>query len=760
MNRRAPSIGTSVPRRGVDDLLTGRARYSADIDRENQLHARVVRSPLAHGRITELDATEALAMPGVLAVYTSKDLPDVRIPVRLPFAETAETGPLLQPPLARGTVRYVGEPVAIVVAEDPYVAEDAAEMVDVDIDDLDVAATMAVALAEGAPRLHESSTDNTVSTVSLRHGDVDAAFARADVVVRERLTMHRHTAVPMETRGLLAEYDADEGRLTLWGGAKVKHFTRQALGTMLGLDPERIRVVEVHVGGGFGVRGEPYPEDFLVPFAAMRLGRPVKWTEDRAEHFVATNHAREQEHDLEIAATADGRLLAFRDRATCDQGAYVRSQGILPELLPALHVAGPYRWEAYAVDSTGVMTNRTPTGTYRGPGMTEATFARERALDLLAARLDLDPAELRRRNLIPAEAVPFAFDPPQQPGVPPVRYESGDFPASFETLLGRTDYEALTRERERLRQRGELAGVGLAPYVEIGGVGPFEDAIIEAGDDGTFTVRTGVSSLGQGVETALAQIAADALSVPIEDVTVDFSDTTAVPMGFGAFASRSTLLAGNAIVLAAQDLLAKAAEAVGGEPGEVRFDRGTVLGAAGSTCPAGKLPAGRGRFDKPHPSFSFGTALSLVTVDAATGTVRVLRHAVLHDVGRAVNPELVRGQIAGAASQGIGGTLLEELVYDEHGQPLSTSFGDYLMPTAAELPEIDVIVVEHPTPTNPLGLKGAGESGMVGTPAAVANAVADALGPAAGPVTRLPLTPGNVRKLLREDVSPQATTVH
>ncbi|GAA2686092.1 xanthine dehydrogenase family protein molybdopterin-binding subunit [Streptomyces aculeolatus] len=760
MNHRTPSVGTSTPRRGVDDLLTGRARYAADLDRPGQVHVRVVRSPLAHGRIAALDTAEALALPGVLAVYTADDLPDVRIPVRLPFAETAETPPLLQPPLARGTVRYVGEPVALVVAEDPYTAEDAAELVDVDIDDLDVAATMAAATAEGAPRLHESSPDNTVSTVSLRHGDVEAAFSRADVVVRERLTMHRHTAVPMETRGLLAEYEPATGLLTLWGGAKVKHFTRQALGAMLGLGPERVRVVEVHVGGGFGVRGEPYPEDFLVPFAAMRLGRPVKWTEDRAEHFVATNHAREQEHEWEIAATSDGRLLAFRDRAWCDQGAYVRSQGILPGLLPALHAAGPYRWEAFAVDSTGVLTNRTPTGTYRGPGMTEATFARERALDLLAAELGLDPAELRRRNLIPAAAMPFAFDAPEQPHVPPVRYESGDFPASFETLLDAAGYEALTRERQRLRRSGRLAGVGLAPYVEIGAVGPFEEAFVEAADDGTFTVRTGVSSLGQGVETVLAQIAADALSVPFEDVTVDFSDTTAVPMGFGAFASRSTLLAGNAIALAARDLLAKAAAEVGGDPGEVRFDRGTVRGPGGATAPAGRLPAGHGRFDKPHPGFSFGAALSLVTVDAATGAVRVLRHAVLHDVGRAVNPELVRGQLAGAASQGIGGALLEELVYDEQGQPLSTSFGDYLMPTAADLPEIDVFVVEYPTPTNPLGLKGAGESGMVGTPAAVANAVADALGAAARPVTRLPLTPGNVRELLRGTPSPQATTVH
>jgi carbon-monoxide dehydrogenase large subunit len=570
------------------------------------------------------------------------------------------------------------------------------------------------------------------------------------VVVRDRLVVPRSTAVPLETRGLLAEPHPGNGGLTVWGAAKVKHFTRAALAGMLGLDPSLLRLVEVAVGGGFGVRGEPYPEDFLVAFLALRLGRPVRWIEDRAEHLVATNHAREQEHEIEIAATSDGRLLAFRDRALCDHGAYVRSQGILPELLPALHLAGPYEWEAFALECTGVLTHRTPVGTYRGPGMTEATLVRERLIDTLAAELDLDPAELRRRNLISAAAMPFEF--PLNPGstpVAPIRYESGDFPGSFELLLRRAGLPELRAEQAARRARGEAVGIGMATFVEVGAIGPFEEAVITTADDGRLTVHVGVSSLGQGVETVLAQIAAEVLGVAPEDIIVDFRDTDAVPLGFGSFASRSTVLAGNATALAAHELLAQAGVELGVEPDRLEIVDGEVRGPGGAMIPLGKLEPARGRFDKPVPSFSFGAALSMVSVEPETGRVRVLKHVVLQDVGRAINPALVRGQLAGAAAQGIGGALLEELRFDELGQPLSTSFADYLLPTVGELPPIDVVVVEKPTPANPLGVKGAGESGMVGTPAAIANAVADALDVGVDTLPALPLTPHRVREFLR-----------
>ncbi|MGR6924465.1 xanthine dehydrogenase family protein molybdopterin-binding subunit [[Actinomadura] parvosata] len=736
-------IGASVER---DDspLLDGSACYVADVDREGQLYARVVRSPVAHARIVSVDVAEALAQPGVITVITAADVPDVRIPIRLPMAETPDTHKFLQPPLAREVVRYVGEPIAVVVAGDPYLAEDAAELVDLEFDELDVVNDVVSAACAGTTLVHPETGTNLVATVPLAFGEVEEAFARADIVLRDRLRVHRHTAVPMETRGLLAEVEEGTGVLTLWGAAKVKHFTRQALSGMLGIGRDRIRLVENHVGGGFGVRGEPYPEDYLIAFLALRLGRPVKWIEDRVEHFVATNHAREQEHDFEVAAMADGRLLAFRDRAWCDQGAYVRSQGILPALLPALHMPGPYRWQAFSVETHGVLTHRTPVGTYRGPGMTEATFVRERMLDRLAHELRLDPAELRRRNLIESGQLPWSFKPT------PITYESGDFPAGFERLLDQAGYADLREQRDARRARGECVGIGFAAYTEIGGIGPFEEARIVPRPDGGFVAHVGVGSLGQGVETVLAQIAAEKLGVPMEAVTIDHHDTSELADGFGAFASRATTLAGNALALAAEDLRGRAAAKLGVPGADVRLSGGQATAPSGASVPLADLGEGWGRFDKPHPSFSFGAALSLIAIDPGTGQVRVLRHLVLHDVGRAVNPELLRRQLAGAAAQGIGAAVLEELLYDEYGQPLSTLLADYRMPTVEELPDIEVIIEERPTPANPLGVKGGGESGMVGTPAAIANAVADALGAAAGArLWRLPLTPDRVRELLR-----------
>lgn len=704
-------IGADAPRRRDDVLVAGAGRYVADVALPGQLAARVVRSPLAHARLLAVRTDAARAAPGVVAVAVAADVPDGRIPIRIPFAVRPEAEEALQPLLARDVVRYVGEPVAIVVAEDAYAAEDAAELVELDLDELEPA----VDLRE-APELTRLTT---------RHGDVEAAFARADVVLRRQLVVQRQTAAPLETRGLVAE--PADGRLTVWGAAKVKHWNRQALAALLDLDPERIRLLEVDVGGGFGARGELYPEDVLIPHLALRLGRPVAWIEDRAEHLVAANHAREQVHELELAATADGRLLAFRDRAWCDQGAYVRTQGLLPAMLPADHLPGPYAWEAFAIESAAVRTNRTPLGTYRAPGMTEATFVRERCLDLLAGELGLDPVELRRRNLIPAAAMPFTFD--RGPDAPPLGYESGDFPAFFERLLDESGLATIRHEVAGRRARGEAVGVGVAAGMELGGIGPFEEASVAVEPDGTVVVRAGVGSLGQGVETVLAQIAAAELGVELDRVAVHHHDTDEVVSGFGSYASRSTVVAGNAVALAAHALRERA-DAAG-----LRLDE------------VGEVSA---RFDKPHPSFSFGAALSVVSVDVETGVVRAERHAVAHDVGRAVNPALLRGQLAGAAAQGIGAALLEELAYDEDGQPLAVSLADYLLPTAAEVPAVETVVIEHPVPGNPLGLKGGGEAGMLASPAAVANAVADALGAAGAGVDRLPLTPPRVRALLRE----------
>ena len=745
-------IGSPAPRLKNRELLAGRATYVADIRLEGQVYARVVRSSAAHARVLGVDASEALEVPGVVTVVTADDIPDVRIPIRLPFAESPEANTVLQAPLASDVVRYVGEPVAVVVADDPYVAEDAAELVFVELNELDSVLDTATAGELAQPLVHEHLGGNTVSRLAYRYGDTDAAFASADVVVRRRLRVHRLAAAPMETRGLVADYDPTSGVLTLWGGAKVKHFTRSLLSQVLGLDPEDVRVVEVEVGGGFGTRGEPYPEDILVALLARRLERPVQWIEDRWEHMVATNHAREQEHDFELAARADGRMLGFRVRGWCDHGAYVRTQGLLPAILPMVHFPGPYRWQAFSMDIDAVLTNRTPVGTYRGPGMTEATFVRERMVDLLAAELGINPADLRRRNLIPAESMPFSFVPgPGSGAVMPIVYQGGDFVAAFDELLEAADYQRLRAEQQHTRAQSEEArlvsrpsdregrdepearaqgprvGVGLAAYIDFAAVGPFEEVDVVPGPDGVV-VRAGVGSLGQGVETALAQIAAELLGLQMEDVTVEFHDTAEVPQGFGAFASRSTVLVGNAIAVAVDEMRLRAASLLGCDPDDVEFRGGAAIGAGGRSMRLADIGPVRGRFEKDGLTASFGGAVCSVSVNGDDGRVRIDRFVLAHDVGRAVNPRLLRGQLAGAAAQGIGGALFEELAYDENGQPLSVTFADYMMPTASELPDVEVTVIEHGSGSNPLGIKGGGEAGMVGSLGAVANSVADAIG--------------------------------
>ena len=726
--RREPLIGRPVPRHKNRELLAGNGIYVADIRLDNQVYARMVRSTSAHARLLGVDASEALAMPGVLAVFTAHDVPGTRIPIRIPFAVSPEANSALQAPLAGGVVRYVGEPVAVVVATDPYVAEDAAELVVVDLDELDPVLSIATAGEPSQPRVNESLASNTVSRQSFVYGDVDAAFAEADVVVRRRLGVHRVTAAPMETRGLVADYDSESGVLTVWGGAKVKHFTRDLLAEALLMAPGDIRVVEVEVGGGFGIRGEPYPEDVVIAWLARRLQRPVQWVEDRTEHLTATNHSREQEHDFELAATADGRMLAFRVRGVCDHGAYVRTQGLLPVMLPMLHMPGPYEWQAFDMDLESVLTNRTPVGSYRGPGMTEATFVRERMIDVLAAELGMDPAELRRRNLIGAESMPFTFMPgPGSSFVMPITYQGGNFAAAFDELIEGAGYHRMRTQPREQRTGGRRVGVGMAAYIEFAAVGPFEDVEVVCGVAGV-EVRAGVGSLGQGVETALAQIAAELLDVRLDDVSVHFHDTAAMPEGFGAFASRSTVLAGNAIAAAVEEIRTEAARLLACDRSEVVLIGGAAVGPGGASVPLAEVGEVRGRFDMEGLTASFGGAVCSVSVEPADGRVRVEKFSVAHDVGRAVNPRLLRGQLAGAAAQGIGGALFEELAHDENGQPLAVTFADYMMPTAAELPEVGVTIIEHGTGSNPLGIKGGGEAGIVGSYGAVANAVADALG--------------------------------
>ncbi|MDR7420949.1 MAG: xanthine dehydrogenase family protein molybdopterin-binding subunit [Armatimonadota bacterium] len=751
-------IGASLRRKEDPRLLAGRGRYVDDLALPGMLHAVLVRSPHAHAVVRRVDLAAARTAPGVALVASATDLGEVEpIPVRL--GAKPSLAPFLQRPLARDRVRYVGEPVALVVADSRYRAEDAAELVAVDYAPLPALLDAEAALAEGAPVLHQAAGTNRADLLRVGLGDPDAALAGAEVRIRRRLSVGRHTGVPMETRGLLAAYDSASDALTVWGPTKVPHFNRRVLADLLGWSPERIRFVEPEVGGGFGVRGEFYPEDFLIPWAAVRLGRPVKWTEDRREHLVATNHSRQQVHEIELGATRDGRIVALTDRVTVDMGAYLRTHGVtVPELTLAM-LPGPYRIPHYRCEVACALTTKTPTGTYRAPGRFEANFARERMLDLLADAVGLDPAEVRRRNFVPPEAMPYDVGTATL-GHRTV-YDTGRYASTLDAALEAVGYDGLRRQQPAWRAAGRLVGVGIGCFVEKAGPGPWEYARVELRDDGRAVVYSGGASVGQGIETVLAQICAEALGLRYDDVTVVHGDTDLVPQGIGAWGSRITVVGGGATAAAAREvrrrLLAVAAAVLEASPDDLVVADGAVwvqgtpsrratvrevIATARARGEAFDLSAAH-VFHAEHMTYPYGAHVAVVEVDADTGQVRVLDYAVAYDVGRAVNPMLVEGQIIGGLAQGLGGALLEEFVYDEGGQPLAVTFMDYLLPTVAEMPArvVTRVLEETPTPLNPLGAKGAGEGGTAAAGAAIANAVTDALRPLGVEVSRLPLSP-------------------
>ncbi|MEA2321857.1 MAG: aerobic carbon-monoxide dehydrogenase large subunit [Solirubrobacteraceae bacterium] len=758
-------VGRSVPR--VEDLrlLTGQGCYADDFDRPGQLHAHVVRSDAGHARIVRIDAEAAARRPGVVRVLTAADLPDVRIPIRLFATENALLG--LQPALATDRVRYVGDPVAVVVAVDPYVAEDAAEDVVVELEALPPLLDPVAAASDATQLLHPQMGSNVVDRVNTGKGEeaeLAALFERAPVVVRERFHVQRHGAVPMETRGVLAEHDAETGELTVWGSAKVKHFNRRILATLLGVEEGSIRCIEGDVGGGFGARGEFYPEDYLIPWLAIELGRPVKWIEDRRENLIALNHSREQDWEIEMAAEADGTLLAFRAKAWFNQGAYIRTHGsvLLCELM-LNHIPGPYRWAAYRAEAATVVTNKTPAGTYRGPGQYEPTFVRERMVDLVANEVGLDPVEMRRRNLVTTADMPYDTGLPDVDTGKPVYYDEGDFPLVFERLLERVDIEAIQRDVQERKARGDCVGLAVTAFTEMGNPGVFEQSRVVAEPDGRFTAYVGIASVGQGVQTVLSQIGADLLGVPMDRIEVSWHDTALVPEGQGAFSSRATVWGGYAIAGAIRDLHAKAIAAVA-ERFEVPPDVVSVDGAtarfdddAGErTVALGELGIeGFYRYEPEGGSHVLmGANVGVVEVDPGSGGVDLQRYAVAYEIGRAINPLTLEGQVRGGAVQGIGGALFEEFSYGADAQPLSTSFMDYAMPTAAEVPDIDVLLVElgETSPDDPIaGAKGGGEGGIIAAAATVANAVADAVGPRGRELTALPVMPEVVRRLASGD---------
>jgi len=748
-------IGSAEPRVGGERLASGAGRFVADVRVPGMLEAAVLRSRHAHARIGRIDARRALALPGVRAVLTAADVPDKAvIPHRV--AAPDGTARYLQPAIARGVVRYAGEPIALVIAEDRYVAVDALALIDVAYEPLPVCATVEAALTPGAPRLFANTDSNNVAVIRMRVGDADRAIGEAPLVIRERFTYPRQTACALETRGLVAVPPAvTGGELHLLGSTKCIHINRSILAPIFELPMGGLRLTEVDVGGGFGVRGELYPEDILIPLAALQLGRPVRFIEDRSESLLATNHARELTNAVEIGFDRDGRIVAIRSIIHADIGAYVRTAGLVPAEFGAALLPGPYRVPHYSCDLWSVVTNKTPVGTLRSPGRPECNFVRERLLDAAAVRLGIDAAEIRKRNLIRADEMPYDIGTVSF-GVNTV-YDSGDFPGLLDTLLTRLDYAGARAEQQRLAAQGVRRGIGLAVYVEKTGLGPFETAQLEAHANGRITVDTGAASMGPGLETVLAQIVGDALGLPAGRFDVRHADTAAVESGVGTYGSRGTVTAGNAAHMAAAKLLSearrRAATRLAVAEDEIKYGAG-VLTARGREVTLGALAAERrlavgASFNVPKVTYA-GCAVAVVAdVDIETGLVTLRRIVVGADVGRAVNPALIDGQLTGGVAFGIGNTLLESLQYDAEGQLLTGSLMDYALPAADHMPPVESFYQEVPAHTNPLGLRGLGECGNPGLSGAIANAVCDALRDLDVSLTALPVTPARVFAAIR-----------
>ena len=707
-------VGQALARAEDERFLKGEAQYVDDLKLPEMLHAAFVRSVYAHGRIASIDADAALARPGVRAVLTATDLEGLTDPFPL-VARDADIVPAMHPVLARDRVCYVGEPVALVVADTAAGAADAAEWVLVELEELP--ALVDPRGAETAPPLHDEAPDNILLRARRGGGDVERAFGEADAVVRARIRAPRLIAAPLEPRVVLAAHDPKTDVLTLWLSAQDQHRQLAGLSAVLRRPREKLRIVVPDVGGAFGSKGVPQAETAAVALAALRLGRPVKWTETRTESSLAVYQGRGNDVDAELALAADGRMLGLRARVLADLGAYLYSTTPVASGTTAALLTGCYAIPAAEVEIVGVCTTKVPTGPYRGAGRPEAALALERLVDLAAAELGLDRIELRRRNAIPPGR--FPYETPLG-----LTYDSGDYVGALDAALELAAWDGLLAGRDAARAAGRLAGVGLALYVERVGPG-WETARLSRGADGSTTLRTGSSPHGQGHETTFAQIVADELGLEPREVSVRWGDSFEIPEGMGTFASRSVTVGGSAALLAARALRA-------------RLDAGEEAPLEEST-----------RFELPGPVFSFGAYVTSVEIEPETGELHVGRVVAVDDCGRVVNPLLAEGQVAGAVVQALGECLYEQVGYDEDGQPLAVNLYEYHLPTAQSLPELATALRETPSPFNPLGAKGVGEGGSIGTPAALANAVADALAPLGVRHLDPPFTPARVWEAIR-----------
>ncbi len=775
----AGGLGARYPRNEDARLLTGQALFLDDLALPGMLHAALLRSPHAHARIRSVDASRARALAGVVAVVTAEDLGAYWRPGPLLVPPPPVAGALFhertQVPLAKGKVRHVGEPIALVVASSRYLAEDALAEIEVEFEVLDAAVDLEGALAAGAPLVHDDLDSNLAAHVVQARGDWAVARAAAHRVIARRLHYDRGTAAALENRGVAAEWDARAGRLTVWDTTQAPIPIRNGLAAMLGLSEHQVRVAAPFIGGGFGPKIMMfYPEEVLIPWAARALGRPVKWTSDRAEDFVSTTQERGQIHDAELAVDREGRILGLADRFLHDTGAY-DPYGLTIPLNSQANALGLYRVPAYRSEFRAVFTNKPIVTPYRGAGRQHGTFVIERLLDLAARELGLDPVEIRRRNLLAPEDFPVRQGIVYQ-DFTELTYDSGDYAPLVERACELIGYQRfLAEEQPRRRAAGRASGIGLVTYVEGTGIGPFEGARVQVQTSGKVTVATGVGTQGQGHFTAFAQVAASALGVSPRDVDVVTGDTDQFHWGSGTFASRGAVVAGNAVHAAAcavaEKALALAASALGVAAAEVELAAGTARVRAeparaialgelarranplrGAVVPGTEPGLEATRYFGPERgATAAGVHALILDVDLESCAVTIERLVVVHDCGRVINPTLVEGQIHGGVAQGIGNAFYEQLVFDDAGQLLNGSFMDFLLPTALDVPRMEVDHRETPSPLNPLGTKGAGEAGAIPVGALFAQALENALARPGLEIRDIPLSPSRLWELLRAD---------
>lgn len=767
-------FGARVARLEDDNLLTGKGRFVDDVPLPGALLASFVRSPHAHARVRSIDTAAATAAPGVVAVLTARDLPGTagreRMPMLVPNA--AIKALRTQHALVVDEVCYVGQTVAVVIAESRYAAEDAAALVQVDYEVLPAISDLKAALAPGAPLAHADLDTNLASAFEMNYGDVAAAFAKAAHVLKESMWQHRGGGMAMETRAVMASHDPATDILTVWAATQTPHIARRMLADQLGRHPEAIRYIAPDVGGGFGPKAIFYPEETVVASAALLLGRPVRWIEDRREHFMCATQERDQYWDVEIAVDGSGKILGVRGQMLHDTGAFV-PWGIIMPYIAAATMPGPYVVPAYNLAVKVALTNKVATTPVRGAGRPQAVFAMERLLDRVAEKLAIDPAEVRRRNFIQPSQMPYSVGLTFRDGKPLV-YDSGDYPQGQAEALRVADYAGFKARQAEARAKGRYIGIGMANYVEGTGLGPFEGVTVRVLQTGKVAVATGATNQGQGTRTTISQIVADAVGCRIEDIVFTLGDTNGIANGVGAFASRQAANAGPSAQIAGkavrQQIVQMAARALGVPETDIDVEDSQAMAKTGNKPAlgfgdlarmaqgmpgfsfAGGQQAGlesTSYFTPPQAAYCSGSHVAEVEVDPETGGVLILRYSIAHDAGNLINPLIVDGQVQGALAHGVGNALLEIMKYDDAGQPLSTNLAEYVMPGAGEVPRCDISHVETPSPLNPLGVKGAGEGGTIPAPAAIVAAIEDALAPFGVRFMECPLTPERIAQAVR-----------